>query len=40
MALTLIWYILIAGDDYSLTWEHRLYIALDAAQGSDIAAIY
>ena len=31
LALTLVR--LDAGDDYSLNWEQRLHIALDAAQG-------
>ena len=28
------------GDDYSLNWEQRLHIALDAAQGTDLSCMF
>ena len=29
-----------AGDDYSLNWEQRLHIALDAAQGPYFSCVF
>jgi hypothetical protein len=29
-----------AGDDYSLNWEQRLHIAVDAAQGTHLNCVF